>query len=90
MKKKSKWNRFWTWYKSKLAYNLLFLLIIHIIQIPHMIWVGDLYLGYGTISRINPIVDFMLYGVDLIELLSLATIIANIYAHGIHGKFTHS
>ena len=89
MIKRSRWNRFWDWYKTKLAASLIFLLIIHIIQIPHMIWVGDVYMEAGYVSRLNPIADFLLYGVDLVELISLGTIISNIYAHGIHGKFTN-
>ena len=78
------WNKFWTWYKTKLKENLLFLLIIHLLQIPHMIWAGDVYLETGYISHLNPILDFALYGIDLIELISLAIIISNIYAHGFH------
>ena len=89
MKKKSKWDRFWAWYRTKLAASLIFLLIIHIIQIPHMIWVGDVYLEAGYVARHNPIADFLLYGVDLVELISLGTIISSIYAHGIHGKFSN-
>ena len=54
-----------------------------------MIWVGDVYLEAGYVARLNPIADFLLYGVDLVELVSLGTIISNIYAHGIYGKFTN-
>ena len=34
----------------------------------------------------GPVLDFLLYGIDLIELFSLATIISNIYAHGWYGR----
>lgn len=81
-----RWDRFWTWYKTKLAVNMVFLLIIHLLQIPHMIWAGDVYLETGYVSHINPLLDFLLYGIDLLELGSLATIITNIYAYGIYGK----
>lgn len=80
------WNKFWDWYEKQLKGSLVFLLIIHIIQIPHMVWVGDVYLRAGLISNINPIFDFLLYGVDLIELLSLATVISLIYTHGIRHR----
>ena len=77
------WNRFWNWYEKQLMGSLAFLLMVHIVQIPHMIWAADVYMQLGIISRIHPIIDFLLYGVDLVELLSLAQIIMLIYAHGI-------
>lgn len=82
----TKWDRFWTWYKTKIAINLVFLLVIHLLQIPHMIWAADLYFTSGYISNVNPVLDFALYGIDLLELGSLATIITNIYAYGIYGR----
>ena len=52
-----------------------------------MIWAGDVYFKTGFISHLNPVLDFALYGIDLIELISLATIISTVYAHGIHGRY---
>ena len=80
------WNRFWNWYEKQLMGSLAFLLMVHIVQIPHMVWAADTYLQLGIISRIHPVLDFILYGVDLVELLSLAQIIMLIYAHGIRHK----
>ncbi len=80
------WNRFWNWYEKQLMGSLAFLLMVHIVQIPHMIWAADVYMELGMISRIHPILDFLLYGVDLVELLSLTQIIMLIYAHGIRHK----
>ena len=51
-----------------------------------MVWNADMYFEMGNISRIHPIIDFMLYGVDLVELISLATVISLIYTHGIRHK----
>ena len=82
------WNRFWNWYEKQLMGSLAFLLMVHIVQIPHMIWAADVYMQLGIISRIHPIIDFLLYGVDLVELLSLAQIIMLIYAHGIRHRLT--
>ena len=82
------WNRFWNWYEKQLMGSLAFLLMVHIVQIPHMIWAADVYMQLGIISRIHPIIDFLLYGVDLVELLSLAQIIMLIYAHGIRHKLS--
>ena len=80
------WNRFWNWYEKQLMGSLAFLLMVHVVQIPHMVWAADVYMELGMISRIHPILDFLLYGVDLVELLSLAQIIMLIYAHGIRHK----
>ena len=80
------WNRFWNWYEKQLMGSLAFLLMVHVVQIPHMIWAADVYMELGMISRIPPILDFLLYGVDLVELLSLTQIIMLIYAHGIRHK----
>ena len=82
------WNRFWNWYEKQLMGSLAFLLMVHVVQIPHMIWAADVYMQLGIISRIHPIIDFLLYGVDLVELLSLAQIIMLIYAHGIRHRLS--
>ena len=68
--------------------SLAFLLMVHVVQITHMVWAADTYLQLGIISRIHPVLDFILYGVDLVELLSLAQIIMLIYAHGIRHKLS--
>ena len=47
-----------------------------------MIWNGDLYLASGYVSHINPIADFILFGIDLLEiptiLIAITTIVARI------------
>ncbi|MBT3591506.1 MAG: hypothetical protein HN504_01360 [Candidatus Nitrosopelagicus sp.] len=54
-------------------------LIIYM-QIPHMIWNADLYLESGMISHVHPVLDFFLYGVDLIEIFPMINIGFLIYA----------
>jgi hypothetical protein len=39
-----------------------------------MIWNADLYLETGMISRVHPILDFFMYGVDLIEIFPMVNI----------------
>lgn len=52
-----------------------------------MIWVADEYLQLDIpIARVHPILDFLLYGIDLIEILALIQIVMLIYAHGIRKK----
>ena len=77
------WNRFWDWYSEHITENLLIILVIHIAQIPHMIWAGDCFLEVGIVCKqFHPFIDLFLYGIDLIELFSLAQIISMIYAYG--------
>ena len=54
------WNRFWNWYEKQLIGSLAFLLMVHVVQIPHMVWAADTYLQLGIISRIHPVLDFIL------------------------------
>lgn len=58
-------------YKDNIWYSVSFVFIVHIIQIPHMIWNTDMLLDTRYISRQNPVIDFILYGVDLLEIPSI-------------------
>jgi len=68
------WHKFWNWYERKILGSILIVAIIQFIQIPHMVWNADLYLELGTISRLHPILDFIFYGIDLIEIVSIINI----------------
>jgi len=68
------WSRFWNWYENKILGSVVIIAIIQFIQIPHMVWNADLYLEYGVISRIHPAIDWLLYGVDLIEIVSIINV----------------
>jgi len=74
-------NRFLDWYKTKTAWALFFLFITHIIQIPHMIWVGDIYLETGYVAYINPVYDFLFYFIDLIEIPNIINVTLLFFAH---------
>jgi len=74
------WNRFWNWYDKHITKSLFLTAVIIYIQIPHMIWNADLYLEMGMISKINPVLDFFLYGVDLIEIIPMINIGMLIYS----------
>tara|TARA_Y100000310_G_C20527314_1_gene736707 strand:- start:220 stop:375 length:156 start_codon:yes stop_codon:yes gene_type:complete len=45
-----------------------------------MIWNADLYLELGMISRLNPVLDFFLYGIDLIEIIPMINIAMLLYS----------
>ncbi len=68
------WKRFWNWYENKILGSVIVIAIIQFIQIPHMVWNADLYLETGMISRVHPVLDWLLYGVDLIEIVSIINI----------------
>ena len=73
-KQMNPWTRFWNWYENKILGSIILIAIIQFIQIPHMIWNADMMLEMGTISRIHPVIDWFLYGVDLIEIISIINV----------------
>ncbi len=68
------WNKFWNWYADKILGSIIIVAIIQFIQIPHMFWAADLMLETNTISHIHPIIDWFLYGIDLIEIVSIINV----------------
>jgi len=47
----------------------------HWLQIPHMLWAGDCFLDGNLIcNQYGPIVDFALYGVDLLEIPAIIVV----------------
>ena len=74
------WSRFWLWYDRHITESLVLTAFIIYIQIPHMFWNADLYLETGMISRVHPILDFFMYGVDLIEIFPMVNIGFLIYS----------
>ena len=68
------WNKFWNWYENKILGSIVIIAVIQFIQIPHMVWNADLYLDIGVIARVHPVIDWLLYGVDLIEIVSISNI----------------
>ena len=79
-KKQSSWTRFWSWYERHITESLFLTAFIIYLQIPHMIWNADLYLEAGMISHIHPVLDFFLYGVDLVEIFPMINIGFLIYS----------
>jgi len=78
--KQSAWTRFWGWYERHITESLFLTAFIIYLQIPHMIWNADLYLEAGMISHVHPVLDFFLYGVDLIEIFPMINIGFLIYS----------
>lgn len=68
------WNKFWNWYEDKILGSIIIIAIIQFIQVPHMVWNADMMLEAGYISRVHPALDWLLYGVDLIEIVSIVNV----------------
>ena len=68
------WTKFWNWYENKILGSIVIIAVIQFIQIPHMVWNADMMLEMGNISRVHPIIDWFLYGVDLIEIVSIINV----------------
>ena len=75
----NRWDRFWAWYNRHTTESLLITAVIIYMQIPHMVWAGDVFLQTGIISYHNPILDFFLYGIDLVEIIPMINIGMLIY-----------
>ena len=67
-------NKFWNWYENKILGSIVIIAVIQFIQVPHMIWNADIMLEAGMISRVHPVIDWFLYGVDLIEIISIINV----------------
>lgn len=39
-----------------------------------MVWNADIMLEAGIVSRVHPVIDWFLYGVDLIEIISIVNV----------------
>ncbi len=74
-------QKFLKWWGDKTAHWIGFIVVVHVAQIPHMVWNADIYLELGIISRINPVYDFILYGIDLIEIPSIMIAITTLIAY---------
>jgi hypothetical protein len=78
--KQSTWVKFWSWYERHITESLFLTAFIIYLQIPHMVWNADLYLEIGMISHVHPILDFFLYGVDLVEIPLMINVTMLIYS----------
>lgn len=68
------WNKFWNWYEGKILGSVIVIAVIQFIQVPHMVWNADMMLEAGYVSRVHPVLDWLLYGVDLIEVVSIVNV----------------
>ena len=57
-----------------MLFRSIIIAIIQFIQVPHMVWNADMMLEAGFVSRVHPVIDWFLYGVDLIEIVSIVNV----------------
>jgi hypothetical protein len=74
-------SKFLDWYERHLTKSLIVSAIILYIQIPHSVTAADCFfnLGMGVI-HFNPILDFFLYSIDLLEAIPIIGITLAIIA----------
>jgi hypothetical protein len=64
-------------WEKKLTLSLGFLVVTHLLQIPHFLWGGDALLKSGLVYNLHPVMDFVLYGIDLIEIPAIVVVVVS-------------
>ena len=82
----SNWDRFWDWYNRHTTESLLVTGLILFMQIPHMVWADDAILQSGVVWGANPILEFFLYVIDLVEIIPMVNVAMMIYSKIKKGK----
>ena len=59
---------------KKILVSLSFLMVTHWLQIPHFLWGGDAILKTGSVYGVDPVYDFFLYSIDLIEIPAIIAV----------------
>ena len=64
--------RFWNWYEDKILTALIPSAIILYLQIPHTITAAECFFGGSNyMFGYSPITDFLLYSIDLLEVIPI-------------------
>lgn len=75
------WSRFWNWYEKRVLSSLTITAIILYLQIPHTWTAAECFFGGSSfLFGHHFITDFLLYGIDLLELIPIIAITGQIYA----------
>lgn len=80
--------RFFDWYEQHITESLIISAVILYLQIPHTLTAADCFfhLGMGVFGA-NPITDFLLYGIDLLEMIPIISTTLAIVAKVRHNFF---
>ena len=75
-------TRFLDWYNMHLTESLAISAVILYLQIPHTISAAECFFdGNLGLFGIHPITDFLLYGIDLLELIPIIGVTLSIIAN---------
>ncbi len=77
-------TRFLDWYNRHLTESLAISAVILYLQIPHTITAAECFFGdhsHTYLFGIHPITDFLLYGIDLLELIPIIGVTLSIIAN---------
>ena len=64
-------RRFMEWYNRRMVESLAISAVILYLQIPHSWWVLECVFGQGFLHGHGIVVDFLLYGIDTLEMIPI-------------------
>ena len=82
-------TRFLEWYDRRMTESLSISAVILYLQIPHTITAAECFFGDHNSTMLfvkNIVLDFLLYGIDLLEMIPIIGITLTIIARIKHGK----
>jgi len=75
------WSRFWNWYEKRVISSLTITAVILYLQVPHTWTAAECFFGGSNfLFGLHPVTDFLLYGIDLLELIPIVAVTSQIYA----------
>ncbi len=79
-------HRFFEWYNRRMVESLTISAVILYLQIPHSWWALECIFGEGILHGHGIVVDFLLYGIDTLEMIPIIAITLTIIARVRNGK----
>ena len=79
-------HRFFEWYNRRMVESLAISAVILYLQIPHSWWALECVFGQGILHGHGIVVDFLLYGIDTLEMIPIIAITLTIIARVRNGK----
>lgn len=64
-------RRFMEWYNRRMVESLAISAVILYLQIPHSWWALECIFGEGILHGHGIVVDFLLYGIDTLEMIPI-------------------
>ncbi len=77
---------FLEWYNRRMVESLTISAVILYLQIPHSWWALECVFGQGFLHGHGIVVDFLLYGIDTLEMIPIIAITLTIIAKVRNGK----